>query len=273
MRIFVTLLFLSLLGTQTQAETIRISLAELPNLSFYNEEHRLVGPFPKLIELLDEYHVDGDFDVKAYPFGRSLNNIVAGIADAHIPLINTGTNKSLPFQYVDEPLLTVTFVLYSHMDNPIKPTDDLRNLVLDTMTGHAEFFDFPINEVVDVETGLRKLINRRTDGFIMEQDAIDALIRQRSYNTTHREHFRTWASSIVVAKSRHGNAVNRKLSAAIRKMRHDPRYQLLADRVHAPFRVWQPHKQQAGNTRPPTGLTPEPQQACAPAHDGPSCGS
>ncbi|WP_420415432.1 substrate-binding periplasmic protein [Roseibium sp.] len=224
------------------AEDLKISLAEIPHLSYYDKNHKLVGAFPVLLKLLDEHYAAGNFKLTAFPFGRSINNVIVGKADAHVPLINTGSDTEQPYQYVDEPLLTVTFVIYSHMDKPVSKTADLSQLSIDTVIGHQQFFNFPIGEVVDFQTGLKKVVNKRIDAFIMEQDAGDSLIRLNGYNTLHRAHFRTWDSSIVVARNGRGAELNAKLSAAIRNLKADPRYKDAAHAVHAPFKEWQPHQ-------------------------------
>lgn len=223
------------------AEDLTISMAEIPNLTYYDKDYSLAGDFPKLLSLLDEYYEDGALILNAYPFARSINNVVAGLADAHVPLIKADTKANLNFRHVDETLLDVTFVIYSHRDNPVSKYDDFTKLTVDTVIGHKQFFEFPVQEVIDFETGLKKVTNKRSDAFIMEQDAVDALIRSHSYNSIHRAHFQTWPSTLIVSKSPRGELVNKLLGRAIINMKSDPRYPTLARRIHTPFEDWQPY--------------------------------
>lgn len=233
--------FMLLFGS-ARAEDISISLAELPVHSFYNDRNELVGGFPELIRIVDEYYPDGTITQAAFPFGRSINNVAVEKFDAHVPLIRAGKSDELTFQYVDEPLLDVTFVIYSHKDAPVRHGDDLSKLAIDTKSGHARFFDFPINEVTSIVTGLRKLANKRSNAFIMEQDAVDKLITQFEMNSLHREKYATWDSSMIVAKSARGDTLNDALSAAIKAAKADPRYDPIARSIHVPYKHWQPYE-------------------------------
>ena len=110
------------------------------------------------------------------------------------------------------------------------------------MSGHARFFDFPINEVTSIGTGLRKLANKRSNAFIMAQDAVDKLITQFEMNSLHREKYATWDSSMNVAKSARGDTLNDVLSAAIKAAKADPRYEPIARSIHGPYKHWQPYE-------------------------------
>ncbi|WP_420415433.1 hypothetical protein [Roseibium sp.] len=229
----------ALAGT-AQATDVKISLAELPNLSIKTADNKADGPYPNLLKLIDEYYEGGSFEMEIFAFGRSLNNIQTGAADAHVPLIQTASGDGPNFQYVDEPLWNVTFVVYSRKDNPISRDADFSKLKVDTLIGHEHFFDFKVGEVTSIETGLKKLVNKRTDAFIKEQDIVDSMIKANGYDTVHRALYEVWGSSMILPKTPAGDALNVAMTEAIRAAKKDERYKPTAEKVHNPYNDWQP---------------------------------
>lgn len=231
-------------GRPAVAEDIKISLAEIPKSSFYNEEHQLVGGFPELLRLVDQYYLEGNLVLEAFPFARSINNVLVNKHDAHVPLpgIDSALKDDSEFQFVDEPLLEVAFVIYSHKDNPITRHDNLHQLSIDTLIGHTDFFDFKVGTVVTFETGLKKVINKRVDAFIMEQDVVDRLIRDTNLIAIHRSLYAALPTSLIVSKSDRGNDLNRALSSAIRRAKNDPRYHPITQTIHKTYIDWQPYE-------------------------------
>ncbi len=240
MKILAAALGLICLVTPLQAANLTVSLAEIPGLAVSDGSGSAEGAMPRLLAIVDEYYEGGDFDFQVFPFGRSIQNVVTGKADVHAPLIDTGTGSPPDFQYISEPLLDVTFVIYSRRDAPLDASSDLSSLKVETMIGHSHFFDFAVDEVTSIEIGLKKLVNGRTDAFIMEQDAVDGLIKAQGMSDLHRAKYAVWDSTLIVPAGPEGDALNAALSAAVAKAKTDERYAVAAANVHAPFEDWQP---------------------------------
>lgn len=233
---------LSLIGCMTPAfaSNISVSLAEIPGTVNKEAGGAASGNLPDLLALIDEYYLEGDFEYGVYPFGRSINNVTAGRADAHAPLINTGSGDAPDFQYVREPIAQVTFVIYSNKSNPVTADADFSTLNVETMIGHAHFFGFPVSESASIESALKKVETGRVDAYIMAQDAVDGLIRAEGFEAVHRAKYATWGSSLLVAQGPDGDALNETISGAIKAAKADPRYQGAAEQMHAPYSDWQP---------------------------------
>ena len=228
------------LMTPLYAAELSVSLAEIPGLAAPDGNGGAEGTLPHLLRIVDEHYDGGDFSYQVFPFGRSIQNVATRKSDVHAPLIDTGAGSPPEFQYIDEPLLDVTFVVYSRKDSPLNADSDFTALRVETMIGHAHFFDFAVDEVASIELGLKKLAKGRTDAFIMEQDAVDGVIKAEGMIDLHRAKYAVWDSTLIVPTGAEGDALNAALSAAVVAAKSDARYAAAAEQVHAPFQDWQP---------------------------------
>ena len=240
MKITSVALALIWMSTSVAASELSVSLAELPGLAAQEPGGGVSGSLPKLIAIVDDHYPQADFALDVFPFARSIHNVSTGSADTHAPLINVGQVPNADFQYVNEPLLDVTFVIYSHKDAPVSDTSDFNALSVDTLIGHSQFFDFEIGEVKSLEIGLKKVAKKRIDALIMEQDAVDHLVKAMSMDVIHRAPYASWGSAMIVQKGPAGDKLNADLSAAIKKAKQDPRYAEASNAVHKPYDDWQP---------------------------------
>lgn len=213
-----------------------ISLANLPVVQ-KDTELGATGPLPDLLRLIEEYYPE-DFSFEVYPFGRSIANVATGSYEAHAPLIAVGTPSD--FQFVDEPLNYVSFVIYSSDDTPVTADSAFSSLTVETAAGHAQFFDFEVSENPSIESALKKVASGRVDAFIMAQESTDHLLKSGDFPGIHRALFAELPASVIVTKGERGDALNEALTKAIRAAKKDPRYAVLSAKFHAPFEDWQP---------------------------------
>ncbi|HAO22932.1 MAG: hypothetical protein BWK80_14735 [Desulfobacteraceae bacterium IS3] len=105
----------------SNAKDLTASMAKLPVLI----EDKDTGAFVELVKAIGEVYTEGNIIREVYPFKRSLNNVIQGKADFHIPLIRNPLipESSLPFRYSSLPTGPVAFVIYSRKDNPITKQD------------------------------------------------------------------------------------------------------------------------------------------------------
>ena len=60
---------------------LKASIAQLPGLADSPEK----GAFIDLVKAIDAAYKDGKITIGVYPFARSVNNVIDGFADFHIP--------------------------------------------------------------------------------------------------------------------------------------------------------------------------------------------
>ena len=225
------------------AEDLSASLALIPGHAFLNEQGEPEGGFVELVKLMDEFYEAGDIKIALYPFKRSINNVVIGEADFHVPLIKPDINQvDRPFDYASTCFTKVSFVLYTRATVDLD-VNDLDALNIETQRGHKEYFDFDIDEVDSIDQGMKKMLSARTDGFIMEQDAVDAYIRENEIDKVRRKHFATWDSCIVISKDEKGRQVNAILSTLLSSLEKDGRFREVVANIHKPYVDWQPYHQ------------------------------
>ena len=86
------------------------------------------GTFVELVKAIGTVYTEGKITIRVFPFARSVNNVLTGLADFHIPTVRNPMvdQTRLPYGTVKVPMGSVTFVIYSNSANPLskKMLDD-----------------------------------------------------------------------------------------------------------------------------------------------------
>lgn len=228
-----------------ESKDLKVSLAYLPGILESPEK----GVFIEMIKAIDEVY-EGNIDMAVYPVARSMENVVNGKADFHMPMIRNTlpSASSLPYTFTSEKMGDVYFVIYSHKENPI--TYDMLQQAknkkpfpykIETQ-GMGSYFDFPIADSVGVENSLKKVNIKRIDAFIFAQEECDFTTKQLRLKNIHREIYNKFDDVFVIPKGDKGKEIDRILSACLVKLRSDGRLKDLHKKIHIPFQEWQPHE-------------------------------
>jgi polar amino acid transport system substrate-binding protein len=242
--IFLILLLVS--SNAIAAEEITISMAYLPGILETPDD----GPFVDLIKAIDNVY-EGTIKRGVFPFPRSIENVVSGKADFHLPMIrNTLIDlNSLPYAYSTSKMGSVVFVIYSHKSNPI--TIEKLNAAksqkpfpykIETSGGFENYFDFPVSAAMAVDSALKKVDLKRTDGFIFAQEECDHVIKQLKLINVHRELFNNFDDVFIIPKGAAGKRVDDILTSCLEKMKSDGSLQKLHQKVHLDYQQWQPYE-------------------------------
>ncbi len=241
--IFFILVFSS--GAVT-ARDLSVSMAYLPDILESPDK----GVFVDIINAMDDVY-DGKIEKNVYPFARSLDNVISGKADFHLPMIRNRIvqEASLPYAYSTEKMGDVYFVIFSNKDNPVT-LDKIRQakdkkpfpLKIESILGFLEYFDFPIIESTGVENSLKKVNIKRIDAFIFAQEECDFTVKQLKLKDIHREVYDKFDDVFVIPKGPKGQEIDSILSACIKKLISSGEMQKLHMKVHLPYQEWQPHK-------------------------------
>jgi polar amino acid transport system substrate-binding protein len=237
-------LILVLFSGAVYAKDLTISMAFLPGILETPDK----GPFVDLVQAMDNAY-SGSIARGVYPFPRSIENVLSGKADFHLPMIRNKlvSESSLPYAYSSDKLGDVCFVIYSHKDNPIT-VDKIKQakssasfpLKLETSGGFDGYFDFPINTAMSVESALKKVNLKRIDGFIFAQEECDHVTKQEKLSNIHRELYDRFDDVFIIQKGSAGKEVDSILSTILAKMKADGTLADLHKRVHLDFQQWQP---------------------------------
>ncbi len=224
------------------------SLAQLPGLADTPEK----GAFVDLVKALDDEYTGGKITIEIYPMARSINNVIEGNADFHIPVfVNPVVPVSkLPFRYISERIGKTSFVLYSNIDKPItvKMINDAIArggkfpYKIETAHGIEGNYNFPLLPAKDIEQSLRKVGAGRIDAMLWAQEEADTVLRELKIKTILRSHMIDFEDTILIQKGPAGDRIDKILSEAVRKLRKSGRLQVLWAKVHRPYNDWQPSR-------------------------------
>lgn len=210
------------------------------------------GPFVDLVKAIAGVYTEGKIKIETYPFARSIDNVVKGKADFHIPTVRNRAISvpSLPYRFTTEKIGSVAFVIYSNSERPLtkKMLQDAMAqkgkfpYTIEVVPGIEQQFGFPGTSSVDLTSSLQKVQKKRIDALVWAQEEADNALKNLKIKTVRREHWMDYEDSIIIAKGPHGDAVDKILSNALKKLRASKQLQPLYAKVHRPYDDWQPAK-------------------------------
>jgi len=244
--LFALLLYTPCLAMAAGPKDLTASLALLPGLTDGPDK----GPFPELVKALQEY-TRGKIKIETYPYVRSLDNVIKGRADFHIPSVrnpNIPHDPSLPWRFATEKVGQAAFVIYSNTAKPVT-----RKMIIDAVAKGGKFpytielvpgieatFACPGIPSVDLPSSLQKVDKKRLDALIWAQEEADNVLRSLKLKGIHRELYQVYDDHPIVAKGPHGDEVDKILTSAIREFRASGKLKQYYIKVHQPYEEWQP---------------------------------
>jgi polar amino acid transport system substrate-binding protein len=218
------------------AENYKASLAEMPLHAVSNTE----GIQVDLVKAIAK--VSGNIiSIEVCPFARSINNVVTGKADFHIPLIKNDVipEAKLPYAYSTETLFHTNFVLYTLKGSPVNTTN-LASYKVETDRAHVEYFPFKISPSNTIEQSLNKLKIGRIDAFIFADSPSDAELKKLGFKNIQRRLYKRFDVKAVLPRNEHGKQVDAMLTKAIEDLRKNGTLHKIEGATDAPYNDWQP---------------------------------
>jgi len=175
------------------------------------------------------------------PFERSLRETAAGMADFHIPLIQSDAAPAPQgLAYVMEVDFGQTpFVIYSRKAAPFDAASVPSARAIDVESGHRQFFAFPVDESHCVPCSLDKVLTGRADALIASADIVDPLLAQPQYKGIHRALYKSFPVRALVPAHAEASAVRRYLVEGMRELKRTGEFAVIT-RPHVRYTDWQP---------------------------------
>jgi len=244
--LLVTLVF-TLYSHAISSKDLKASIAYIPHLAESAEK----GPFIELTKAINSQYTQGDIEINVYPMARSLNNLITGKVDFHLPMINSPyiNINDLPYRFATEPMGTVCFVIYSHKSKALTKEDILNvksktpyPYYIETLRGMPNILNlpFPVYETSTLKSSLRNILKHRVDALIFAQEEVDYLIKKHEFHNIHRAIFDCWDDVIVIPKGKKGDEIDKILSTALKELDSSGKLKQLRKNIHVPYIEWQP---------------------------------
>jgi polar amino acid transport system substrate-binding protein len=235
---FLTLavIFFLCLSAPGFAGDLKISLAEMPVYAESTDNGVLV----ELSKALSK-ELGASLSLAVVPFARSIDNVVKGEADFHMPLIESPgySNEAPAFDLSTATIFHVNFTLYENKNKPLN-MEALKSYTIETDVAHTKYFPFPTIASSCLDCSLKKVDAGRIDGFIFADFASDPLIKANNMKNIRRRQYRVFDVKIVLPKGGRGGELDTRLSKAIEDMRARGDYQKIMDAIDLPYNDWQP---------------------------------
>ena len=202
-----------LITSPGRSEDLKASLPLLPPLVVNENSGILVD----LVKAIDEVYTQGAISIKVFPFARSIENVVEGNADFHMPFL---VNPSIPadklnFMYSSDIIFRVVFVLYVNRNNNRITAKNAGEFKIETDRAHVDYFDFPIKPSNSIESSLKKVDMGRIDGFIFAMPETDGTLKKLGLKNIKRLNYQTFDVRIILPRGDRGQKIDGILSEAI----------------------------------------------------------
>lgn len=202
------------------------------------------GTFIDLIKAIDANYAEGNIAIRVYPSARVDANAMQGVSDFIFPVMRLGAEAEakMPYRFSTESLGRVSFVLYSHRDQPLD-----RSRLIDAAKRGQRFnvqapngdWGFPTQHFIEFAETFRLLDARRIDGFLWAQEEADLVLRRLGLKSIHRTHFQDYEDVLWLPKTARGDFVDQVLTRVIRSMRESGALAAYYARVPQPYQNWQ----------------------------------
>lgn len=207
------------------------------------------GPFVDLVKIIVA-QTDRPVSINLMPWNRSIENVINGKADFHIPAIRVPADRAAQDKYIfsSESLGKVSFVIYSNIKRPItkemiinglsQPEPYPYTLEAPPLVEHT--FEFPTLPSSDIDNSLQKVLKGRIDALIWAQEESDSAVKKLGLKNIVRNHLADYEDTIIIADTEKGRALDKLLSKAIAQARQSGALSATYEKVHRPYNNWQP---------------------------------
>jgi len=228
-----------------RAQDLKASLAYLPKISESPDK----GAYEDLVKAIGALYTNGTIQISVAPMARSMDDVISGRADFHIPMIRNTVvpADSLPYRCSTTAMGKVVFVIYSNKAKPItldmlKAAKDQKPFPyqLETGRGLEAYFDFPVTPSNALDQSLKKVDAGRADGFIWAQEEADYTVRTLALKSIHRAFYFAFDDIIVLPKGPKGDQLDAMFTKAIKSLRESGKWQTVYATIHTPYSDWQP---------------------------------
>jgi polar amino acid transport system substrate-binding protein len=246
--LLIMIFFISFIYGQSKKKDLVASLALLPGLVDSPEK----GSFVDLVKAIDKVYTEGTIKIEVYPFTRSINNVIKGKADFHLPNIRNPIipESKLPFRYVNIPLGPAPMVIYSNIEKKItgKMINDALDkggkfpYVIELAGGLQDSFPFPNIATNDILQSLKKVQGKRIDAVIFGPEEGDQIVKANKMKNIYRALWANLDDVITIPKGPRGDTANKILTDALLKLKRSGKLKKLHLKIHQPYNNWQPSK-------------------------------
>lgn len=196
---------------------VRVSLPLNPPM-IVDETH---GPLVTMIQAMGaSFPQDRVTVTGVFPFARSVQNVIAGRADLHVPLIRNPhvPDAELPYDFTTQSLGFSVFVLYTNRGNPQARPDQAGKLSIEVEPDHLALFPHLGRRETPVDSGLRRVAQGSLDAYLCSMDAGDEALKRLGLTTVKRWEFETFMAYGVIAKGTRGGPVDQWFTQAFLRL-------------------------------------------------------
>ncbi len=216
-------------------KVITASLAHIPNVTDLDKK----GPLCDYIRELEKIS-DTKINFKVQPFSRSIQNVIKGKVDFHLPLIEPTAKEGLPYSFSTTSLSQVNFILYTNKNN-ILDVENLEGKTLETDPSHVYLFPLKIEPSPCVLCSLKKLNAGRIDGFIYSDIPIDDIIRKEKLKNISRALYKRFNVKFVIPKNSNGSPVDQFLTKYVKLLYENGTMDRYPSLTPKEYDNWQPY--------------------------------
>ncbi len=229
------------LSSEAQARDIKIFVAKLPAIAESKDKGILID----YIKAMQKVYKEGKITYEVLPFRRSLEMVIAGHGDIHVPILKdpSKTEKELGFAYSESNIWDVIFALYTNKSNKEISAKNVKNYNVETEGSTVQFFQKEsLKSSTCIDCSLKRVNSGKIDGFVFAAKECDDIISKNKLNNIERSVFREFEGKFVLHLGPQKDEVDKILTKIVEKTKETGDYQKTIGQINKYYETWKPTK-------------------------------
>lgn len=229
------LTFLYGMAYAESSDVIRVNVAHMPGLAEIDGSGRVLDMI-RAWEMASGKH----FDIRVYPFKRSLAGVIQQDADFHYPLFKGPSDiGNSNYFYSTSVVIYVNFVAYFRKGSTLS-LNDFDQMKVSTEGAHTHLFDFPVEAEFSVEGALRKVLAGRSDAFIFADVIADDVLKKHKFEGIERRFYKRFPIHAILPQSDRGRVIDTQITEWLGSVLASGQYEKIWGPRERVFDPWQP---------------------------------
>lgn len=232
-RLILALFLLPFLTYAQNDDVIRVNVAHIPGLAEPDGSGRVLDMMRAWEDISGKR-----FDIRVYPFKRSLAGVVQKSADFHYPLFKGPLDTdNTDYFYSSSVVIYVNFVAYVRVGSEVS-LDHLENFHVSTEGAHTHLFEFPVESEFSIEGALRKVLAGRSDVFIFADVVTDDVLKKNNFSGLERRFYKRFPIHAIIPQSERGHEIDSHITAWLDAVLESGEYQRIFGPRSREFVPW-----------------------------------
>lgn len=235
---FLTLTIVFRFSVHAEARVLKISVGQIPQIA-PNRDSGLVIEF---IKAMQRAYPEGKIEYDVYPFKRSVDMVLSGESDAHLPILKFPgkSEKELGFAYSTANIWNVIFSLYANKNVPGLNPSTVTKFKIEAAAAEARMFAIGASPSTCMECSLKKVNAGRIDGFLFPSFEGDQMVKNFHLTDVRSFMYGRYEGKFILPLGDKGKETDKLLTLIIERTKKNGDYARTIGKINEQYKEWRP---------------------------------